>query len=541
MRQMAEHLSIDLERIAAWAVAQAVLSACWSFEDGDPDIQQSVGMAQWISEAAELPPTWQRAGAVTMPRARLRFDFAATGWPEGPLCFESPIEIVEAWSLDEVGPAIAKVAAAARGGAWCAGFVAYEAAPAFDTAMRVHTPADGPLVWFGLFDGPHSCDAEALAECESVPLHASISKERYLTCVEAIRGKAAAGDLYQANFTFQMSGCAPGDPVALYHAARDGAGYAACLDLEEQVIVSLSPELFFQYDAAAGKIVTRPMKGTRRRGRWAQEDEAACSGLERSAKDRAENLMIVDLLRNDLGRIARPGEVRANPLFSVERYPTVWQMTSTISAATLPGTSLAQIFGALFPCGSVTGAPKIAAMGAIADLEESARGVYCGAIGMVMPGGSAVFNVAIRTLTINTRAGVAAYGVGGGITWDSRPEDEYDEALSKAVALNRRRRRFQLLETLRLESGRFHLPDRHVVRMLASARYFDWPLTRAAVCRALSGAAEAHPLGAWRVRLRANSRGEVVLGEYAACRDAWSAQVPDREAARRFVGCVSLS
>jgi para-aminobenzoate synthetase/4-amino-4-deoxychorismate lyase len=251
------------------------------------------------------------------------------------------------------------------------------------------------------------------------------------------------------------------------------------------------------------------MKGTARRGRWATEDAAIGDWLHHSEKNRAENLMIVDLLRNDLSRIARPHSVQVSDLFAVKHHPTVWQMTSTIRAHTRPGISLNDLFTALFPCGSVTGAPKPRAMTLIAEREEQARGVYCGAIGLLRPGGDAIFNVAIRTARF--QSGQAICGVGGGITWNSTADDEYAEALLKARFLDPAAlpERVPLFETLRLENTDYWLLDRHLARLAGSAAYFDYPCDIAACHQALATLAQENPQGAWRVRLTLQADGTI--------------------------------
>ena len=276
-------------------------------------------------------------------------------------------------------------------------------------------------------------------------------------------------------------------------------------------MLSASPELFLQIES--DRILVRPMKGTAPRGRWPAEDRRAAQALLASDKDRAENAMIVDLLRNDLGRVARPGTVEVTRLFEVERYETVWQLTSTIAARLSRGLSLLDVFRALFPSGSVTGAPKLAAMRIIADLEDSPRGVYTGAVGFVAPaptgGVRAAFNVAIRTLILETATGLAEYGVGGGITHDSRAEREYAEALAKARVLTERRPDFELIETLghHPASGYADL-DEHLERLAASARYFGFRSDPSAIAEALDRAAQ-RLRGPARVRLALARSGEV--------------------------------
>jgi para-aminobenzoate synthetase/4-amino-4-deoxychorismate lyase len=244
------------------------------------------------------------------------------------------------------------------------------------------------------------------------------------------------GDTYQVNLTFPLSGSIPSDPGALFAwmRASQQAAYCAHLDLGRFEILSASPELFFE--RVGTHLITRPMKGTIGRGRSPGEDERLAEALQQSSKARAENVMIVDLLRNDLGRIARTGTVRVPHLFSLERYPTLWQLTSTVTAEARPGTTLPDLFRALFPCGSVTGAPKIRTMQVIAELEQTPRGVYTGAIGLVRPGGDCAFSVAIRTMVLDRRHRTATLGVGAGITADSDPEEEYRECLLKAAFVN---------------------------------------------------------------------------------------------------------
>ena len=310
--------------------------------------------------------------------------------------------------------------------------------------------------------------------------------------IDLIRGGIAAGDYYQINLTTRLHSPFSGDAEAFFSALQDSqsGAYAAALDWGDGQILSVSPELFFQ--RRAGRITTRPMKGTAPREADPVRDRAAADQLRQSIKERAENLMIVDLLRNDLARIAETGSVRVESLFEVEPWPSVWQMTSTISAQPRPDVGLVELFAALFPCGSVTGAPKVAAMRAIATLEDSPRGVYCGAIGVLQPGGDAIFSVAIRTVSI--RAGVATCGIGSAITYDSTAAGEYAEWMAKRRFLLRASAPFELLETLRLTIGHHtrvyrHL-DRHLQRLLGSAAWFGFAADEAAIRRQLAGLAE---------------------------------------------------
>ncbi len=430
--------------------------------------------------------------------------------------------IVEARRPADVPAAIEAVAEATARGLWAAGFVAYEAAPGLNPALRVRPPApdsplDLPLVWFGTFERRVELDPLEARPADGVPMDPvwapSVDRARYDAAVGSIRELIAAGEIYQVNFTFRLRAHVGEDPHELYRrlCLAQRARYSAFLDLGRHRVLSASPELFFRLEG--DRIVVRPMKGTAPRGRWPAEDRRAARALLASDKDRAENAMIVDLLRNDLGRVARPGSVEVTGLFDVERYETVWQLTSTIAARLGPRRGLLDVFRALFPSGSVTGAPKVAAMRIIADLEDSPRGVYTGAIGYVGPasatGPRALFSVAIRTLVLDPTTGVAEYGTGGGITHDSCPRHEHDEALAKARVLTARRPEFELVETLehRPDTGFTDLEE-HLERLEDSARYFGFRHDPAAIASALEMAARGIAQPA-RVRLALSRSGRV--------------------------------
>lgn len=439
----------------------------------------------------------------------LCFDFRDSHGKRRPLCFSDPQEILVARRLDEVVPALQAVQEGVGRGLYAAGYLAYEAAPALDPALRAHRNAPLPLLWFGLFGAPQPLALPASeAAFDLSAWQPSLSVEEYRRGVDRIRAAIARGETYQVNYTLRLRSRFAGDDRAFYRrlCAAQRGDYCAYLNLGRHRILSASPELFFCWQGDT--LRTRPMKGTAPRGRWLEEDAAQATWLHASEKNRAENVMIVDLLRSDLGRIARTGTVEVPRLFEVESYPTIQQMTSTVTARTRPGTTLLDVFRALFPCGSVTGAPKVSTMGLIADLEDSPRGAYCGSIGWIAPDGEAVFNVAIRTVVIDTHRKTAEYGVGGGITWASTSADEYTEARIKAAVLTEEWPRFDLLETLRLEKGRYMLLERHLQRLVSSAAYFDIPLSIGTVRAALEAEASAFPEGTWRVRLRISQEGE---------------------------------
>jgi para-aminobenzoate synthetase/4-amino-4-deoxychorismate lyase len=422
--------------------------------------------------------------------------------PRGALAFAAPRRVISAHSLAEVRPALAAVEDETAAGRWAAGYVAYEAGPALGPGIHARPPGPGPLVWFGIYDGTERARPAPTGGASLGPLSPDEGPADYATSIARIRDAIASGEVYQVNHTFRLRGSFSGDPLALHERLRaaQGGGLGALVHLGDRAVVSASPELFLERQ---GDLVrARPMKGTARRGRFAEEDDAAARALAASEKDRAENVMIVDLVRNDLGRVARTGSVQVAALFEVERYRTLLQLTSTVEARLEPGAGVARLFAAAFPCGSVTGAPKSTATRLIAALERSPRGVYCGAIGYVAPGGDCAFNVAIRTVELDLARGEAVAGVGGGVTWASSPEGERDEALVKAAFLEERTEAFELVETLRLEGGRYPLLDRHLARLAASARHFAFALDRGAVEAALAEERDAFPGEGRRVRLR---------------------------------------
>jgi para-aminobenzoate synthetase/4-amino-4-deoxychorismate lyase len=423
--------------------------------------------------------------------------------------------IVRADAFEDVLPALRAVEDAVADGLHAAGFVAYEAAPAFDSALATR-PADPriPLLWFALYERRIEADRDEPIEdaggASLGELQPDVAEDDYAARVERIRGLIAAGDTYQANYTFRLRGAFDGSPLALYRRLCDAqqAAFCAYVDFGDGVIVSASPELFFRW--GGGELELRPMKGTRPRGRWLEEDRERARELAASPKDRAENLMIVDLLRNDAGRIAGFGSVRVERMFEVEPYPTVLQMTSTVRARTPPETRLTDVFRALFPCGSITGAPKVRTSQIIAELETSPRGIYTGAIGFVSPG-EALFSVAIRTLVIDRVTGRAELGVGSGVTYDSTAADEYRECLSKAAFVHHAPPP-ALLETFGWapETGFVRL-DAHLERMARSAEYFGYPFAADALRRRLDTLAAALPREPRRIRVELSPRGEVII------------------------------
>lgn len=434
------------------------------------------------------------------------------GEEAGALLFARPRHVLVAHRPSEVASLLEALAAEARRGRYVAGYLAYEAAYALDRTGFPDPPAPaGPLAWFGVYDAPERLAPADLETRLAAAAPATVSPPRlawdratYRTRVEAVRRHIREGDVYQINLTAPLRFRFAGDPLGLYRRLRHAqrVAYGAVVRTETAWILSLSPELFVRRDG--DRLTARPMKGTARRGPDVAADEAVARSLAASAKDRAENLMIVDLLRNDLAVVAEPGSVRVPALFTVERYETLWQMTSTVTARARPGVTVADVLRALFPCGSVTGAPKRRAMQLIRHLEPGPRGVYCGAIGVVRPGGDFVFSVPIRTVELIGAEG--RMGVGSGIVWDSDPDAEYAECLLKGRFLTSAPPGFRLLETMRTEGGTVALLEEHLARLRAAAAYFGFWLDEEVVRTVVRERASAGP---HRLRLTVGVDGDV--------------------------------
>jgi para-aminobenzoate synthetase/4-amino-4-deoxychorismate lyase len=421
------------------------------------------------------------------------------------LRFERPLAILEARTLSEVGPVLERVEQeTGRRNRWAAGFVAYEAAPAFDRALTVRPPDPVlPLLWFGIYGEP--VDAPRAAWPPAPPAAApdwipNVTEADYARAIGRIKDHIRRGDTYQVNYTIRLRAPLTRPPRALFTTLIDAQepAYGAFIETDAWALCSASPELFFEWEGDA--LCSKPMKGTRPRGLWPAEDRRLAAELAAAEKDQAEHIMIVDMVRNDLGRIARTGSVTVERPFALEAYPTLWQMTSAVRCATDAG--LADILGALFPCASITGAPKARTMALIAELETAPRGIYTGALGYVAPGRRARFSVAIRTVRADLKTGLAEYGTGGGIVWDSTADAELDECRVKARILTRRLPAFDLLETLlwNPEDG-FFLLDRHLDRLMESAAFFGFTLDRPAVLERLEETVGGRAPGPHRVRL----------------------------------------
>ncbi len=391
------------------------------------------------------------------------------------LYFTQPHQVIQALALQEVIPALRQIQDLVENRNWhAAGFLSYEAAPAFDNALQTRPLTGFPLLWFGFYPPPRLVSLpEPASPQPALTWSPAVDRQTYNHAIAQIKEHIARGRTYQVNYTMRLRADFNTDPWNFFlHFAQTQNNHAAYLDTGRFVIASASPELFFTLDGET--ITCRPMKGTARRGRTTLEDREQAQWLHASEKNRAENVMIVDMIRNDLNRIARVGSVHVPQLFAVEKYPTLWQMTSTVTAHT--AAPLTEIFKALFPCASITGAPKVSTMKIIAALETTPRAIYTGSIGYIAPGQKASFNVAIRTAWIDRDSQTAEYGAGGGIVWDSASADEYAEALLKTRVLTEAHPAFSLLETMRWTPHEgFFLREKHIARLLDSAEYFDFP------------------------------------------------------------------
>jgi para-aminobenzoate synthetase/4-amino-4-deoxychorismate lyase len=395
------------------------------------------------------------------------------------LCFSEPVEIYAVNALDQVVATLAKIEKRVQSeDLHAAGFVSYEASAAFDSALKTKDDSSGfPLLWFGLYDAPKEIDFTAWAaeghESSNLTTDwgSSISNEEYVEAIDRVKEYIKSGDTYQVNFSFRLLAALNRNLWAFFVdlISAQGAGYGAFVNTPEWAVCSASPELFFR--KKEDRIISRPMKGTARRGLTHEADLAQREWLKNSEKNRAENLMIVDMVRNDLGRVAQTGSVNVDELFTIEKYPTVWQMVSEVSCQAK--CDIPSVFKALFPPASITGAPKKRTMEIIEELEVSPRRIYTGSVGFLAPD-RAQFNVAIRTVLVNKKTDSAAYGIGGGIVWDSHRDDEYEECLTKARILTQSSPSFSLLETLKWspEDG-FWLLDKHMERLKHSADYFS--------------------------------------------------------------------
>ncbi len=435
------------------------------------------------------------------------YDAQAQHW----LYFSRPVAVLVATHLAEVISVLEAVQQAVdRQGYYAVGWLSYEAAPAFDPSFVVQPDVDFPRAWFGVYSAPQTIHLPAMPTAPVMPpaWSATITPAAYQHAFAQIKHHIAQGDTYQVNFSLRLRSRFTADPWTYFQQLiqAQNCRYGAFLNLDDWAICCASPELFFQLHDRT--LTCRPMKGTAGRGLSDHDDLQAAEALRASVKNQAENVMIVDMIRNDLGRIARLGTVHVTDLFAIEQYPTLWQMTSTVQALT--DASWVEVVRSLFPCASITGAPKIRTMQIIADLEASPRRIYTGTIGMVAPQHFAQFNVAIRTVLINKEQQQAEYGTGGGIVWDSEVTSEWQECGTKTQVLQPPYPPFELLESLRWdpETGYFLL-DLHLQRLQQSARYFDFPLNLNQVRESLNALTRSLPPTPHKIRLRVARSGVI--------------------------------
>jgi len=424
------------------------------------------------------------------------------------LIFTSPLEIIQGRNKVEVLDIFLNLEKYLNKGYYLAGFISYEAGLCFEKAFSYADERINqvkiPLVWLGVYDKPIIYDHKSKRfndekinadfilytpsernECNIENVGNTVSREVYINDVESVREAIARGETYQVNYTFKHKFDFIGNPIDLFFnlCMKQSASYSAFIRCGEYDILSLSPELFFR--RIGNSIIAKPMKGTIERGINNDDDLHKAEKLHNSIKDRAENVMIVDLLRNDLGRISDIGSVKVDRLFEVEKYETLFQMTSTIHAQLKDDIKWFDIFKSIFPCGSVTGAPKISTMNIINSFEKEPREIYTGGIGYISPDNKSVFNVAIRTVVLNRVSKKGDMGIGSGIVYDSKAESEYNECLLKANFLTSKYNDFQLIETLLWEKGGFYLLDLHIKRLRESAEYFLFDCDLSNVIQAL--------------------------------------------------------
>ena len=442
----------------------------------------------------------------------IQFNFKPTNSTNDTLQFYKPNKIFSTDKVEEVKPILAALELEHRAGKYLAGYMSYEAAQAFEPNYRTNKNLKMPLIWFASFDQPvkqmnHLPNKKyRLSNWESV-----MAESEYNADIASIKYAIEQGKTSQVNYTTRLRSQFTGDSFSFYQQllANQQADYSAYLDIGRFKILSASPELFFQINQ--DNITTKPMKGTIKRGKTLAEDEANKQYLLDSDKERAENLMIVDVLKNDLRKLAVPGTVKVPEQLAIETYPTLHQMTSTVTAKLKEDSQIIDWFTALFPCGSITGTPRLNTMNLIEQLETTPREVYCGAIGYITPEREVIFNVPIRTVVIDDQEKQATYGVGGGITAGSVAQQEYQETQTKAAFLTKKNDPFSLIESLQLTNGYYPYLTYHLKRLRESTEYFGYSLDEKAISDQLLSYAKEHSIGDYKVRLLLNATGDAEL------------------------------
>jgi para-aminobenzoate synthetase / 4-amino-4-deoxychorismate lyase len=445
--------------------------------------------------------------------------------------FTSPIDCIYCFDKQELIEALSNIEKYLQDGYYLAGFISYEAGLYFEHVTDVIRTSNVPLLWFGIYEQPiiydhrdnkfYNEDIETLFEqyvpketsdCQISNISNTVGKSVYIQDVESVREAIARGETYQVNYTFKHKFDYYGDVKSLFFnlCMKQSASYSAFIRCQNKDILSLSPELFFR--RTTDHVFVKPMKGTIKRGIDNHDDVCIAEELHDSVKNRAENVMIVDLLRNDLGRISKIGSVKVNKLFEIEKYETLFQMTSTVQSELRDNVKWLEFFKSMFPCGSVTGAPKISTMKIINKLEKEPRGVYTGSIGYIAPDNTSVFSVAIRTAVLDRSAKNGEMGIGSGIIYDSDSESEYDECLLKANFLTSKYIDFQLIETMLWRNGEFYLLELHLRRLEESAKYFQFDYNKDRIIQALRSESETfNNVLEYRVRLLLNKNGETKI------------------------------
>ncbi|HEQ2264082.1 TPA: aminodeoxychorismate synthase component I [Streptococcus pyogenes] len=430
--------------------------------------------------------------------------------------FDEPLVELVAKSLDQVGPVIENVQHYQQLGYYVVGYLSYEAAAFFDNALQTHNDRLGNeyLAYFTVHKTCQKKDLPLDYDSITIPNQwvSATQKEAYQKAIETIHREMQQGNTYQVNYTLQLTQeLNAADSLAIYNklVVEQAAGYNAYIAHDEFAVISASPELFFKQEG--NQLTTRPMKGTTKRGVNTWLDQQEHDWLQADGKNRSENMMIVDLLRNDMGKICQIGSVCVDRLCEVERYSTVWQMTSTIVGDLKADCDLIDILKALFPCGSITGAPKVSTMAIITSLEPKPRGIYCGSIGICLPDGRRFFNVPIRTIQLSHNQ--ATYGVGGGITWQSKWEDEYEEVQQKTVFLYRHKQIFDLKTTAKVEHQKIAFLEQHLNRLKEAATYFAYPYDEKALQKQLSTYLENKDNAAYRLMIRLSKDGKISLSD----------------------------
>ena len=435
--------------------------------------------------------------------------------------FSNPVSIISCCDLEEVQDSLRELETALASGLYAAGFISYEAGSAFDGAFPKRKVSDFPLLWFGIFNkAPVIFETHGKDSFVIPPeLKAEISEKEYHDAIEDILTALRAGDIYQANYTFRLRGAKTANPFSLFEALlhKHPVPYAAYIDTGEHQIISMSPEIFLERNGDS--IITRPMKGTVKRDSDISIDRSQAEFLKNDIKNTAENLMIVDMARNDLGKVCCPSSIKVDPIFHVEAYETLYQMTSTVHGELKSNMGFADVLRATFPAASITGAPKVAAMKKINELEISPRKIYTGSIGCIYPDGDFCLNVAIRTLLCSDNA--TELGIGGGIVYDSGKAAELAEAMLKSRFIHSAEPDFELLETMLLDRNKDIVDlDGHLERMGRSARFFKFNFDREKALELIKSKTSMMPVLS-RLRLLLDFRGNLQLQAYPLKNSGW--------------------